>query len=546
MYYMKLFIILFILNFFVNVGAQISHGGKPFPYDPQKKQLARVVLPGIDKQAIILKSLSDDVSDGRKPLDFAWNHDVDFSPANSGIWTTWEGGIKTWRLEIVSPEAFAVNINFGKFRLRKNCMLFAYSPDQTDVLGGFNEKNNLASGELPLAFIPGEAVVIELQIPAGVDDFGDLQINSVAHDFINVFGKKSKADQYFGLSGDCNVDINCPVGLDWQIVKRSVCRYIFRKGTGTSLCTGTLINTTHYDNRPYLLTANHCISSATQAGSAVFYFDYESDTCNGADDTSVFTLSGSIVLSTSDSVDFTLLRLSSNVPITYNPYFAGWTRSELPATLAATVHHPQGDVKKISIENDPITASYQTINPPSWLFTESIANGFWRVRHWESGTTEEGSSGAPLFDQNKRIVGNLTGGDANCGNSINDYFSKLFMGWDYYPEPAKQLKYWLDSLNTGETYIPGSEPDPPIIVYAERYTLFPNPANDLLTFETDTLDISNAVISLYSVRGEYLARYNIREERRIIIDISFLSQGIYFFEFKNPNVTIRKKFLIIR
>ncbi|NRA11953.1 MAG: T9SS type A sorting domain-containing protein, partial [Crocinitomicaceae bacterium] len=57
----------------------------------------------------------------------------------------------------------------------------------------------------------------------------------------------------------------------------------------------------------------------------------------------------------------------------------------------------------------------------------------WWIGDWEFGTTQAGSSGSPLFDQNHRIVGQLFGGLAGCAgtdpNSLYDYFGRLGVSW---------------------------------------------------------------------------------------------------------------------
>jgi hypothetical protein len=203
-------------------------------------------------------------------------------------------------------------------------------------------------------------------------------------------------------------------------------------------------------------------------------------------------------------------------------------------------------VKKISVENDPVVKEPQQ-NPPSWLLTESIMEAFWRVKHWEKGTTEGGTSGAPIFDQNKKIVGNLTGGDADCVSSINDYFSTLNMAWNYYSDSTRQLKCWLDSIGRGVTELDGSEHvDPVKIKYSTRYALYPNPAENMVTFETDSIEIRDAGIAIYNLYGARMAEYTIQNENRINLDVSFLKQGLYIFEYRNNGVTNRKRLLIIR
>ena len=58
-----------------------------------------------------------------------------------------------------------------------------------------------------------------------------------------------------------------------------------------------------------------------------------------------------------------------------------------------------------SFEDDPTTTtSFGEISVPG-------AGTHVRVEDWDLGTTEGGSSGSPLFDQNHRVIGQLHGGD---------------------------------------------------------------------------------------------------------------------------------------
>jgi hypothetical protein len=187
-----------------------------------------------------------------------------------------------------------------------------------------------------------------------------------------------------------------------------------------------------------------------------------------------------------------------------------------------------------------------------WLTNQSLAQAFWRVVNWETGTTEGGSSGSPLFNQNQLIVGNLTGGQADCVNSVNDYYSKLYVGWDHYAATAQQLKHWLDPINSGVTNLPGFDPfgKPDTVIidtteYAERFVIFPNPATDIATFETDTMDISGGKLLVFSLTGKKLAQYDIRETKKLSFDVSFLAQGVYIIEFSKGNIRERKRLLII-
>jgi lysyl endopeptidase len=533
--------------------SQLPHGGKPFPYNTLKSGVRPVILPAFNMQKAIEESLSEQAISGKKPFKFAWNYSLDLSPENAGTWTDMPGGTRVWRIHLVSTAAYGVNIDFSKYRLKPGCSVFIYPPDQDYFLGGFNYKNNNESGSLPVSFIKGEELVVELQTQPGISDYGALQIGSLAHAYIDIFSQDNKE---LSPDGVCSVDINCPEGADWQLIKKAVCMISIKSGSSTTTCTGTLINNTNLDTVPYLLTANHCISSQYQATSSVFKFNYEVDTCGKKFISRSYSLAGSTLLSTSDSLDFTLLRLSESPPEIYKPFFAGWSLSQNPATSSVCIHHPLSGIKKISKDNDPLTAEYQDPIPSNlaWLYNESLPQAHWRVISWEIGTTEGGSSGSPLFNQNKLVVGNLTGGESSCAGSVfvNDYFSKFFMGWDHYSLYSKQLKHWLDPGNKGIINLPGfnpyGQPDTSIIdtiEYASRFTVFPNPASGLVTFETDSLDITGGSLAIFTVTGRKMVQYTISEPARLTFDVSYLEQGIYILEFSKGNIRERKRLLVI-
>lgn len=518
--------------------AQLSGGGKPEPFNGFRRDSSWIRVPGPDR----LKSLEDqEAYSGKKPFRFAEVSDLSVNPEEEGEWFETGDGRNIWRLGIHAPSSYALGLVFDRYRLEGEAVLFIYTPDQKRILGGFNHSNNKPSGIFPVDNLPGDQIIVELQVPAG-QNYGELSIGKLSKAFVDIFGT---SDARFGLAGSCNININCPEGDDWQVVKRAVCRIlIISKG---EYCSGTLINNALNDGKAYLYAANHCIGTSADAQSSVFVFGYESPSCISTDGSVANSLSSAQLLATSDSLDFSLLLLNETPPESYKPYFAGWTISETPPSSGICIHHPLGDVMKISYENNTLLTTYQTVNPPTWLTVGSVPQAFWRVQRWDKGTTQGGSSGSALFNSSKKIVGNLTGGDATCPNPVNDYFSKFFMNWDYYPQPEKSLKSWLgplpdgikelsgfDPLSTG----PGEDIDP--------FQLFPNPNNGRFRINVDSQDLSGYRLRIYNLQGHLLADYSPSPVPENYFDLSHLPSGYYILEIRTNVALGRKKLLIAK
>jgi hypothetical protein len=447
-----LLLLSFIWLININVNGQISFGGAPLSFKQTTlKSMPVFYTPSFDYEQMIRED--DANKGGAKPYRFGKTHQVNINPENSGVWTSLSSGSRIWRLQIHSDKAYAIGLFFKNYQLNKGVRFFVYSPDKSSIKGAFTAQNNKKSKVLSVLPLSGEDIILELDVPEGVD-YGDFELSGIVHDYKNAFGKNTNNTK---ASGSCNVNVNCPEGDDWQNEKRSVVKYTFvDDGGGTYMCTGALINNVRNDATPYLLTANHCISSSTEAASTVFIFNYESELCNGTTGPTDQTISAADLVATpaSWSLDFSLLKLSSDPPKDYNVYFAGWNRDTAPAASGTSIHHPSGDIKKISFDYDPpVTGNYGS---------GTITNSHWNILAWDLGTTEGGSSGSPLFDENHHIVGDLTGGDASCSYNYNDYYAKFDMSWDYYADPNQQLKAWLDPDNTGVVTLDGLDPNLPV------------------------------------------------------------------------------------
>jgi len=478
--------------------AQLQFPGRPHMEAVDLKDAEiRYVLPPVDPLEMDA-AIQDNRMKDKKSLRFAMQRSIDIEPGAQGGWATLSA-YRIWRVHIISPGAFSVGLLFRDYELADGVRLFVYDPQMQYVKGAFTSGNNKPSGVMHTGHIPGEEVVVEMQVPHSLSVFGTLRIESVSHGFLKAGRARTPADIRFGRSEACEIDINCGEGSGWQQTKRSVVRI----QTPTQYCTGVLVNNTAFDGTPYIITAEHCINRQDVAEASVFVFNYESPSCFDGDGSVEMSISGCDLLATGDSVDFSLVRLSAVPPDTFNIYYAGWDRNINQLSYSSTIHHPMGDVKKISYDFEVPSIPVGLDELPDSDLRDYIYYSYWWVRQWDIGSTEGGSSGAPLFNSLRRVIGTLSGGKAKCGMAIgydsvanriiyskvpnqNDYFTRVSVAWNYYEDPGASIRPWLDPAGSGVISLDGYEPagrEDHRLTGSGRFRVYPNPALETLVIE---------------------------------------------------------------
>ncbi|MBK8921142.1 MAG: carboxypeptidase regulatory-like domain-containing protein [Saprospirales bacterium] len=377
---------------------------------------------------------------------------VDIDPLRHGRWTSLPSGDRVWRCALQAPKALGLVLQFDRFRLPPGSRFFAYTPDSRRILGAYTAQSCLPSGQFLIGIVPGEKTVLELYEPAAVAGQAQIHLHRIdyVYDPAGVAPLDSPDD--FGQSYACNVNVNCALGQNWQTEKKGVARILMVFVNGTGWCTGALVANTGASGDPYFLTAHHCQLIGLQPNFSLWRFDfgYEAPTCaNPAAEPAPKSVLGCERMAYRHETDFLLLKLNQ-IPGSYNLYFNGWNRSAATNALVQTsafIHHPNGDIQKISKDNNPATIFAQIINWGSG-FGSTPANSHWAVVP-DEGIYQPGSSGSPLFDQNKRIVGQLHGGNLDTVNCtvLNSWFGRFDLSWDQGSSPQSRLKEWLDPGN---------------------------------------------------------------------------------------------------
>lgn len=404
------------------------------------------VLPAVDKAA----RLAEDANAGKgTPLRYATTVAAKGKVA-AGEWRTLPDGRAFWRLEIASANAVSLDVGFSKFFLPQGAELYFASADGKVVRGPYTDADNTRSGTFWTPVVPGDRAVLELVVPAGLRQFVALELDAAHPAYRDVFAPAQ------AKSGSCNIDSVCPQGDPIRQQIAAEARYT----VAGFVCSGQLVNNTSGDRRRLFTSAHHCFDTQAEANTIVLYWRYESPTCRTpgsaasgtqipVDGNSIAQTGGTTLKATEEDSDFSLVELNTAIPAGANPYWDGWDRSTNIPTSASVVHHPSGHEKRIAFDNDPLTSSDAGItNVPGRLH--------WIVGDYELGTTEQGSSGSGLLNQNRRLIGFLSGGAASCDVIDYDAYGRLNAAWEGDGTAATRLRDWLDPAGTGASAIDGT------------------------------------------------------------------------------------------
>ena len=237
-------------------------------------------------------------------------------------------------------------------------------------------------------------------------------------------------------------------------------------------------------------------------------------------------------------------------PDSYDVYYAGWSRVTTGITKIVGIHHPRGDIKKISFDNDAPTF----INASSLVGSSSFYG--WEIS-WDDGVTEEGSSGSPLFDQNGRIIGQLVGGTFGCPNLLvggYNHYGAFSDSWSRSSSSDSRLQDWLDPVGTNPMTLNGIDGLDVVAVVVDlesSISVYPNPSETSFFITLpQSMSAKTIEVTMVSVLGK---RAGIEVERKegtrdisgmLILPVSHLSSGNYVINIRSGNVKFSKQVVV--
>jgi subtilisin-like proprotein convertase family protein len=418
-------------------------------HNNEVSEINRISHPGVYKMPkqnnLELLNAEKSLRKPGRPNHFAVPIEIEMDFLDKAYWKD-DGLWSVGKIIIYSESAYSLNFGFTEFSLPESASLHLYNKDKSDIKGPFSGTVFNEYNELWTPIVRGDWVVIEVKLYSREKNQLNLKLTYVNHDFAGFLG--------IAKSGSCNLDVACgeadgfPQVDAYRDVIQSVGAYHIN---GISTCSGALVNNTSNDCTPYFLTANHCGINANNTGSVVVYWNYQNSTCRPPFSTASALSgdgmlddfnTGAILRARSAITDFTLIELRDPVSETANAYAAGINAEYPIGGNAVCIHHPGVEEKRITFDFDSLV-----LHPPDTNYVQ--------VQNWEIGTTEGGSSGSPLFDQNRMIIGQLFGGFASCTSITEDWYGRTAISWERGTDPAERLIDWLDPLSTGQRIIPG-------------------------------------------------------------------------------------------
>lgn len=285
--------------------------------------------------------------------------------------------------------------------------------------------------------LDGDTAIVQLRLPAGDAPQGGLELLGVGH--LVLAASQMKDVQDIGTAERCEVDVACARASSpgAGTAANAVAQMILSTGVSEILCAATLLNTTPQSNIPYLFTAYHCFDEDRNqteqqvqalAGTMTTLWFFDALSCgSNVPGAFVQVAGGATLLYRGPDIDVILLRLNANPPA--GAWFSAWDATPVPTnTPAIVLHHPQGDLKKIS------TGATQG-------YANFLGAGSYIEMRYSSGSTELGSSGSPLFTcragpagacAEYSVRGALMGGNADCSYPAGtDEYSRLDLAYPY-------------------------------------------------------------------------------------------------------------------
>lgn len=379
----------------------------------------------------------------------------------AGDWNLPANGTAVWQLELHSEDATFLGLRLQDLRLPPEGQISLIGKHGRS--GPFTSDDQSEEGTLWIPIVHGSEAILEVVLPAA--SLSELRFGeSVLHYGVHPLDGSRPVTKAEGDAGNCHNNVACPIGDDWpSAIDATVLLIIGNQ----AICNGALLNNTSGDGAPLIITADHCGIRSNEDGdgfpasSVTAIFNFQSEECESSSGVSdEDRINGATLLYRERRSDTSLIRLDRAPPSRFNVSYAGWDASGTGVDDGSGIHHPSGDIKKISLFEQPARKETVTITDGAIVGGRDQTVDSWRV-NWSDGVTEPGSSGSGLWSPEERLIGVLSGGSSTCGSDGllgiggsdtdpgPDFYGRLEVAFARSGELGTPIQRFLDPTGSG-------------------------------------------------------------------------------------------------
>lgn len=413
---------------------EITHN----PWQSTHRSMDVKRMPSFDLAQLQREDAENDDSGGL--FRFGKGFDVSYSLAD-GQWENVENG-RLWTMSFFSEGALSLNFVFNDFHLPEGAELYIENKDKTVLYGPVTTEALTENGYFLTDIILGSQATIFLFEPSWCEGESSLTIKRVVHGYRDSDLQFSNGRPYVP-----RYYVTCYP--DYEMEADGI--GLILNSSGTALGNGALMMTTDYSFKPYFLTVYDFVDanedgviSDTELSSAqnsAFKFRYKYTTCQGSNTTVSYTYNHATFRSAWNTTKFTLFEITGNLKNNPNLTWLGWDRSGEQPTSATCVFYPSSAPEAIIFDQIFNSNSNNNI---------CLGSHSWRAIY-DIGIPESTTPGAPLLDQNRKVVGQIY-----CKAVSNDYpqyqnyteAGKLSESWTGGNTNSSRLSNWLSPNST--------------------------------------------------------------------------------------------------
>lgn len=444
-----------------------------------------------------------------------------------GEWTDTSNG-RVWTMTIQSNNAKSITLVFDDLVLKEGAELYMVNAEQDIVFGPITNDALGLTKKIVSDIISGSKVRLYLYEPNELKGTSSLTITRVIHGSRTV--EKSANTRYM-------YDVACyPAWIDSS---DGVGVVIAQDG---SISGGSLVMSADFSFKPYFYTQ---YKNDNNYLSAAYKFRSRKESCGGSTNVISYTYYGAVLKASWTNNIFALLELNSNIQKQPNITWLGWDRSSnTPSSCTGFGINSLHNLVVAFKNGAPETGTIDNITATQWLIYE-----------WDTGSLDNHNEGAPLLNQNKRIVGhlNLRGQfltiiQDTLGLQDKHYYGMFKTSWSGGGTNNSRLSNWLDPNSSGvmttnsahPPYISGSD----FVCNAEVYTLNNCPAGASVVWEINNESTDYVSIQPNTPNANQCTitkHYDSPEELNIKAKIYYNSNNVFTAEKNNivigtPNV----------